>query len=1021
MIQVYRNGSPIFQIRPKTAEQRKSMLTEDIVFITLETPEKIDFLISDYIDVFGEKYKLNQMPTAIKNNSRHYIYNLNFEGSQYDLLRAQYFNVDVVGYSTSNEFSLNANLEGFMNVLISNLNRVFGGVWSLGDCPETSVRNLAFSAENCLSVLQRLCQEFETEFIIKQDGSGNYIIDVGSIGEILPHVYEYGKGKGLYKLERSTNSSKELITRLYAYGSDKNLKSGYRNYSNRLKFSDSGYIDHPDGIAAFGIIEGSKIFDDIKPERKGVITAIDTVLGHESDDPDRNVFYDTSMDFDLNASDANGTIYLLPGVNAKIHFNTGNLAGYEFDLNSYDHTTKRFRVVSFTDERGLQFPNPDSSAFQFNVGDEYVILEINMPESYITSAETKLLNEATEYLNQNCIPRVQYGLEVDQLFLKTISPIGSTPNYYNLGDYIQLKDVDLNIDKASRIIGYSRLFYSQIEGTTAYTPYNYKVTIADSYDITLAARLLAESTEVTRVIKMHKLDDPARAKRNWRVTDELITMFNSIVAEMIASVGEKITMRDLFIEANYQGNANLVNVTAGSLTNVVSGEIWFISGGQTLIDDNAARYIYARCNKSNNQGSIIFTIDRMESDATYTYFLIGALSSVIEGFRIISLSYGFTTINGGFIRTGQIASPDGLTYFTLDRGDGTGEIGGRIVFTYNGQSVTLENWAATFDPGQGDILGDLAYYDTVMQAMQDETIIIGGYINTNFIDVKTLAVNNNGQVLAGITGEGTLATDIRIWAGSTYGNRGSAAFRVQQDGKMFANNAEISGKIVATSGQIGGFDIGSGRLGTVIGPYDNPSNGMSLYDSFIKFADSTYKTFVLLGSQVMSAVTGLVAIARFENKNTNPIGTNYGMLIDVSGGANNIAQKVTGNTVVDGVLTSTKLRIWSPTSGNNTLPTDVNTVLVNCNNSSYTTVYMPLRQRVKDAIGAGTSNFMYRLTINAYFQGVYNYRIYGGEWTLKDWNGNTMSYIEMAKGDTTEWLLYHIGAIYIAQITSRML
>lgn len=54
--------------------------------------------------------------------------------------------------------------------------------------------------------------------------------------------------------------------------------------------------------------------------------------------------------------------------------------------------------------------------------------------------------------------------------------------------------------------------------------------------------------------------------------------------------------------------------------------------------------------------------------------------------RSVSLTYGFTTVNGRFIKTGRIQSPDGSTYFDLD----AGEIGGKIVFDSNGQEKTLE-------------------------------------------------------------------------------------------------------------------------------------------------------------------------------------------------------------------------------------------------------------------------------------------------------------------------------------------
>ena len=77
-----------------------------------------------------------------------------------------------------------------------------------------------------------------------------------------------------------------------------------------------------------------------------------------------------------------------------------------------------------------------------------------------------------------------------------------------------------------------------------------------------------------------------------------------------------------------------------------------------------------------------------DADANNYYFLVGILNSIdaVTNTRMLSLSYGFSTINGRFITTGRIQSADGNTYFDLD----DGEIGGRIVFTRDGQQVTLD-------------------------------------------------------------------------------------------------------------------------------------------------------------------------------------------------------------------------------------------------------------------------------------------------------------------------------------------
>lgn len=74
---------------------------------------------------------------------------------------------------------------------------------------------------------------------------------------------------------------------------------------------------------------------------------------------DTNAFIDDTMDFDLCEKDANGTKYLVDSVSAKITFTSGRLAGQQFELEAkggYDHATKKFKLIPFTDKRGLTTP-----------------------------------------------------------------------------------------------------------------------------------------------------------------------------------------------------------------------------------------------------------------------------------------------------------------------------------------------------------------------------------------------------------------------------------------------------------------------------------------------------------------------------------------------------------------------------------------------------------------------------------------------------------------------------------------
>jgi hypothetical protein len=665
------------------ATQKRALLGEDIIDMSISSAVPLIFNLGDHIIVFGNTYTLNSLPKFQKAGSRSYIYDLTWEGRQYDMLKALYMAESEDGISISPDWSLAGDLNTFIDILVNNLNRVNGyGKWVKGDCPATDTKILTFSNENCLAVLQNLCSEdnYNKEFEIIESGGVCTLNIKDAIGQNLLQTYKYGRGKGLYNLTRQTVSDKNIITRLYVFGSDKNLPSDYRGYAQRLKLpgNDKSYIEDDEAVAAFGLIEGVKIFDDVFPRRTGTISSLGASVYE---------FTDNSMDFDLNATDSQGnTIYLLNKTLAKIHFNTGKLAGYELEA-SYDHSTKKFTVKSFADERGQAFPDPDSAAFQLAVGDEYVIVDIIMPQSYITNAESDLQTAGAPYYDQNSQPRVQYSLTFDQLYLKGLNPGPSIVNLFGIGDYLNVQDSDINVDKAIRIKSFSRDLIEY---------YNYTLDLSDIKEPATLQRILASNIETEKILAINKLRDVARAKRNWKSIGEVYDMIfdpdgyfdgtrikPETIETLMLIVGAKsqIFSLDCIIEPNYEGNPNIINVNAGTLSHFGiedNPRDWAIATGATTLTDPGAYYSYAKCAKVGSAGFIFFSQNQIkfDDDANYYHFLVGVIHAAQDGVRWISLTYGATVINGKFIRTGRIASLDGLTYFDLD----AGEIGGKIKF-----------------------------------------------------------------------------------------------------------------------------------------------------------------------------------------------------------------------------------------------------------------------------------------------------------------------------------------------------
>ena len=743
------------------AEQSITLLGADTVAITVKSATPLTFHLGDQIDVYGKTYTLNQLPGIKKTGNRNFEYTLTFEGVQYELIDVQFLLPDDTVLD-----SFTGDLEDFLGILIGNLTRVYPGKWVLGVYPaNTEYKTLTYTEKNCLEVLQDLCEQYSTEFEITQ-ANGVRTLNIKTAGVNFPYTFRYGRTGGLYELTRQNINSKNVVTRLYVYGGSSNLGDKYRYTRLCLpgKAKNASYIEDAAAIAAYGLKENTKIFDDIRPERYGEVTAAGSAY---------YAFKDATMNFDLNEKDSAGnTKWLIDGATAKVKFTTGNLAGYEFDIHKYDHATKEIQVVPFTDENGMKFPSETSAAFQFGVGDKYFFTDINLPDAYKTDAENKLLAEGNKAITEYSQPQVQYGLSIDENFIRQFAGELTVVNLFAVGDYIPVEDEDIGVNKSVRITAFTRDLLRE---------YKYNITLGDSVTKTTITRVIEDLQKIDNVIEINDLADPSKARRNWKASQEVLAnVFDpeghyysekikplSIETTMLATGArsQQFVLQNTRFEPNYEGNPNTVKVVGGTLVHYTIAETvksWQLNTATfSNLVSGTVYYIYARCQKTGTAGNIVFdTVQRaVDGDPTYYYFLIGSLSSVITDTdgnrpaRLIALTYGATTINGRFLATGRIQSGDGQTYFDLD----AGEIGGNIKF--RASDGTLKDVA---ELEQSDI-------EYLRDAFKDaRTEIEGGVALSGFIGVRDTE-QNVAAAMAGYNPTGESDYPL-IFAGAQQGN-----------------------------------------------------------------------------------------------------------------------------------------------------------------------------------------------------------------------------------------------------------
>lgn len=609
-----------------------------------------------------------------------YYYSILYLQSAFLLRKLKVFNLDSQGNKTTNEFPLTGEINEFLYLLINNANKK-DNQWILGNFPtNTETKTLTFNNENCLAVLQRICQEFKVEFDIVEAG-GKFVLNIREkIGKLLPFTVEYGMGNGLYDLSRTRANDSEVVTVLYAYGSSQNIPVDYRGYSPRLRMpvSVGDYIANQAAIDLFGYVE-DVFTPEIKPTFKGVVSNVGSLANQLQS------LIVSNMDFDLKEKKADGSNkYLIAGTPAKISVTKGDLAGYDFEVVDYIHATKTFKLKQFADDKGQKFPD-DTTVFKFASGDEFTLIDIMMPEQYIVNAEQKLYDETVKEYQKVSQNNVKYTLNVDPLFLQDKGEIG-------IGDLLPIKDADFGIDKASRIISLKKDLL-----TDTYTSFD----VADSYEISLVKEIVNNIKDLQKEIASQKVINRQSYLDGYRRVEDRFSMYfdadgkmdgSHIKADTIdvgmLSSGSKsrwFQLEEVVFTPNLGSDPNSFRATAGRLvhfgikTSAGGERVWNLSALTVNNLLNQGYYVYAKCDINGDYGTFIITPDRIvfDSQPNYYHFLIGNLYTATSGGRAFDANYGVSQMNGRMIFAGVISDIQGRPMIDLDKR----EIIGKVTFT----------------------------------------------------------------------------------------------------------------------------------------------------------------------------------------------------------------------------------------------------------------------------------------------------------------------------------------------------
>ena len=335
--------------------------------------------------------------------------------------------------------------------------RVKENTVKLGAYPaDTKHLNVDFSESNAFAGLKAICEKFGVSYTLERNAQEDtdYILNFGTEQSVFPVTLSYGKGKGLYSIRRKSLNTKNIKTILTVLGSSSNLPADYGK--NNLELDPTLYpgsiIADATKIAKYGAWNDIYQNEEIMPSRLGTITAID--------EADVRSFFDDTLTFDPTG----GTVNIM----------TGQLAGNNFTVKRYNAETHKITVEPLTDTNG--FVKPSVAPYLFSTGDEYYIVGIPMPASYLEAAQEELAQAGNAEYDKISQPQVAYEVSLHGKFLRKheVRP--------RVGMYLPISDVRWGVDKAILIIKVKRDLLKQDD-------WEYECEISDDPGESLAVSL----------------------------------------------------------------------------------------------------------------------------------------------------------------------------------------------------------------------------------------------------------------------------------------------------------------------------------------------------------------------------------------------------------------------------------------------------------------------------------------------------------------------------------------------------
>ena len=739
---IYNNvGNKVLEIEVDDNSYRnRAVMGDHSLTLYYSLPEHVEIPVGSYCEFQGETFTLKRPENFKMKHKRLFEYTVLFDSPEANA-KVWKFRNPVDGRL---KFSLTAKPHEHLQMFVDNMNRRDKG-WTVGECIDGVETLIAYDHDFCIDALTRMASTFKTEYEFTGKRVSLRKIEYNKSN---PLPLSYGRGNGFKPgVGRSNTGDNPPTEILFVQGGTDNIDPSKYGSSelllpkNQTLAYDGEHFEDEDGFIAknarryvvdeaglsirrddkqlSSLAEDSLDCSEIYPKRVGTVSTVVAV-------DEKNNFYDivdTSIPSSLNYEEC-----LIAGETMTVVFQTGMLAGREFEVKYYHNAVKgkaarRFEIVP-ADIDGQTMPN---TTFAPKSGDKYAVFKCMLPTAYICDNTTKtgaswdMFRAAVKHLFDNEDLKFTFTGELDGIWSK--KDWVNIGGRIKLGGYIRFSDNQFQKDgvlvRITGIKDYINKPHSPVIELS-------NTTVSGSVSSTLND---LKSEEVI-VDDLHR-DAIQFTKRRFRDAKETISMLeealldnftNSInpiaVQTMSMLVGDE-SLQFRFVNSKtspvpvthrivYDNETKQLTAEAGIIQHMTLGintvsashkvseyKFWDMTAYTSAVLDDGKKkyYLYAKVSKTAQTGVFILSENaiKLEGVSGFYHLLVGVLNSEYNEERSFVTLYGFTEILPGRITTDKIVSTDGNTYFDLLKGI----ISGQIKFKSGSSGLyELDEWEA---------------------------------------------------------------------------------------------------------------------------------------------------------------------------------------------------------------------------------------------------------------------------------------------------------------------------------------